>query len=220
MNKWILALVLGTAVMLAMPRTGTSAAAAAAQEPAQGRGEVAAHAQEEAAGPSSPLYAPNEGVITGTVTIVVFAILVAVLGKYAWAPIVSGLREREEKIRREISDAEAARNRAEETLKEYNARLATAEQQVRDLLAKAGADAERIATNLKMQAQQESEEIKERANREIDQARKNAVADIYRQAADLSTGIAEKILRRNLNSDDQRDLVNSSLEQLQTAERL
>ena len=49
---------------------------------------------------------------------------------------------------------------------------------------------------------------------------KNAVADIHRQAAELSTAIAEKILRRNLNADDQRDLVNSSLEQLQTAGRL
>jgi F-type H+-transporting ATPase subunit b len=71
-----------------------------------------------------------------------------------------------------------------------------------------------------MRAQQESEEIKERANREIDSARKAAVADIYAQAADLSTGIAEKILRRNLNATDQRDLVDRSLEQLQTAGKI
>ena len=45
----------------------------------------------------------------------------------------------------------------------------------------------------------------------------NPVANSYAQAADLSTNIASKILRRNLNADDQRELVNQSLEQLQTA---
>ena len=66
-----------------------------------------------------------------------------------------------------------------------------------------------------MRAQQEAEEIKERASRDIDAARKAALADIYAQAAELSTTIASKILRRNLNPDDQRELVNSSLEQFQ-----
>ena len=80
----------------------------------------------------------------------------------------------------------------------------------------ATADAEKVATGLRMQAQQEAEEIKERANRDIDAARKSALSDIYAQAAELSTNIASKILRRNLNPDDQRDLVNSSLEQFQT----
>jgi F0F1-type ATP synthase membrane subunit b/b' len=52
--------------------------------------------------------------------------------------------------------------------------------------------------------------------KDIEAARANAVTDIYAQAAELSTSIAAKILRRNLNPDDQRDLVNRSLEQLQT----
>jgi F-type H+-transporting ATPase subunit b len=71
-----------------------------------------------------------------------------------------------------------------------------------------------------MQAQKDAEEAKDRANRDIEQARKSAVADVHRHAADLSTAIAEKILRRNLNADDQRELVNSSLDQLQSAGRL
>src|SRR5687767_14499660 len=61
--------------------------------------------------------------ITSITTLLIFCILIAVLGKFAWAPIVSGLRKREEKIRKEIADAEAARERAEQTLREYNTRL-------------------------------------------------------------------------------------------------
>ena len=176
---------------------------------------MAAEAAAEAGEATSPMYAPNQGLITGIVTIVIFILLLAVLGKFAWGPIVAGLRAREDKIRQDIADAEAARAKAEGTLREYNAQLAAAEAKVRDMLSKAAADAEKIATGLRMQAQQESEEIKERANREIDAARKSALSDIYAQAADLSTRIAEKILRRNLNADDQRDLVAASLEQLQ-----
>src|SRR5687768_8233594 len=159
---------------------------------------------------------PSAGIIPALTTLIIFVLLLIVLGKYAWGPIVTGLKVREDKIRKDIKDAEDARARAEATLREYSDQLATAEGKIRDMMAKASADAEKLATNLRMQAQQESEEIKERANRDIEAARKAAVTDIYAQAADLSTNIAEKILRRNLNADDQRALVNESLERLQT----
>ena len=164
----------------------------------------------------SPVPSLPQAVAPAVTTLIVFALLLAVLGKYAWGPIASGLKAREDKIRGDIANAEAARKRAEETLARYNQQLAIAEAQVREILAKAQQDAERMATNMKMQAQQEAEEAKQRATRDIEQARKNAVTDIYAQAADLSTTIAEKILRRNLNADDQRALVESSLQQLQS----
>lgn len=170
----------------------------------------------EGAQPSSPLYSPSQGVITGTVTIVIFAVLVAVLGKYAWMPILNGLKAREEKIRKEIADAEAARAKAQATLDEYNRQLATAEQKVRDMIAQATRDGENLATQIRARAQQEAEETKERAVKDIDAARDQALSDIYQQTADLATRVAEKIIRRNLNADDQRDLVNQSLQELQT----
>ena len=81
------------------------------------------------------------------------------------------------------------------------------------LLSSAAVEAEKIAAGIKMHAQQEAEEIKEKALREIDAARTSAIGEIYQQAATLATNVAEKILRRNLNPDDQRDLVNQSIEQ-------
>ena len=164
----------------------------------------------------SPVPTLPQAIAPAITTLIVFGLLVAVLGKFAWGPIAGGLKAREDKIRRDIADAEAARKRAEATLAQYNQQLAAAEQQVRDILNKATADAERAATNMKMAAQKEAEEAKVRATRDIEAARKAAVADIYAQAADLSTTIAEKILRRNLNADDQRELVESSLRQFQT----
>jgi F-type H+-transporting ATPase subunit b len=168
----------------------------------------------EAEVPSSPLYSSSEGLITGLVTIIVFIVLLVVLGKYAWAPILTGLKNREDKIRKDIADAEATRARAEATLRDYTAQLATAEQKVRDMLNKAATDAEKLAAGIRTHAQQEAEETKERALKDIESARVQAVAQVYEQAADLATRVAEKILRRELKPEDQRDLVDRSLEKV------
>jgi len=156
----------------------------------------------------------NQGLITAIVTLIVFVTLVAILTKAAWGPISKGLSDRENKIRKDIQGAEQARGSAEAKLKEYQFSLAKAGDEVRAILDKATADATAAGTRIKMQAQQEAEENKERALRDIEASRVAAVAQIHEQAATLSTAIAEKILRRNLNVDDQRELVRQSLEQL------
>lgn len=180
---------------------------------------VALAAEGHGGGGESPIAKPAEGLVTAITTLVVFALLLAVLGKWAWGPIAQGLKAREQRIRQEIADAEATRARAEATLKEYQARLATAEQQVRDLIASATKQGEQIAADIKTRAQQDSEEARQRATREIDSARQQALAEIYERAADISTSIASKILRRNINADDQRDLVRQGLAELETAGR-
>jgi F-type H+-transporting ATPase subunit b len=146
----------------------------------------------------------------------IFLVVCIVLYKTAWKNVLIGLKAREDRIRKDIADAEAARIKADELLRQYNAKLADAQQQVQAVLAQATADAEKIATSLKMRAQQEAEEAKERATAEIEQAKRNALAEIYDQTANLATAVAEKIIRRQLNPNDQRDLVNESLSQLQS----
>jgi F-type H+-transporting ATPase subunit b len=148
--------------------------------------------------------------------LIIFLVLLAVLYPTAWKNVLVGLKAREERIRKDIADAEASRARAEATLKEYNSQLAAAETRVRDMLAKATADGEAIAAGIRTRAQQEAEDTRERALRDIDAARTQAVAELHQQAAVLATSVAEKILRRNLNPDDQRDLVNRSLAEIST----
>ena len=156
----------------------------------------------------------NEGLVTAFVTLIVFVILLIVLTKAAFGPISKGLAEREAKIRRDIQEAERARAAADAANRDYQAQLAKAGDEVRAILDKAQADAQAVATRIKMQAQAEAEEAKERALKDIDASRRAAVAEIHEHAATLSTTIAEKILKRNLNADDQRELVRQSLEQL------
>ncbi len=147
----------------------------------------------------------------------IFLVLVLILGKTAWPNVVAGLNARQKRIQTDIADAEAARVKAEASLVEYNKQLATAETQVRELLARAVADAERIATSIKMRAQEEVEASREKATAEIEAGKQQALAEIYEQTAALATSVAEKILRRQINADDQKSLVDESLRQLQAS---
>ena len=149
--------------------------------------------------------------------VVIFVVLLAILYPTAWKSVLAGLRAREEGIRKNIADAEAQRVKAEATLKEYNKQLATAETKVREMIAQATAQGEKISADIKMRAQQEVEEIKTRSTREIEAAKKQALTEIYEKTAELSTAIAQQILQRQINVDDQRDLVRQSLAQLTKA---
>ncbi len=149
--------------------------------------------------------------------VIIFAVMLIILYPTAWKSVLAGLKQREQRIRNDIAEAEAARAKAEATLREYNTQLAAAEDRIREMLSKATIDGEKLATNIRMKAQQESEEIKERAQKDIEAARDAALREIYEQTAELATSVAEKIIRRNLNPADQEDLVQRSLEQLQTA---
>ncbi|MGD0540958.1 MAG: F0F1 ATP synthase subunit B [Tepidisphaeraceae bacterium] len=149
----------------------------------------------------------------------IFLVVVIILYRTAWKNVLAGLKAREERIRKDIADAESARVKAEATLRQYDARLGEAEQKVRGILNQAATDAEKIATGIRMKAQQDVEEAKELATKEIEAAKHTALTEIYEQTANLATSIAEKIIRRNLNPDDQRELVKQSLEQLQNVDR-
>jgi F-type H+-transporting ATPase subunit b len=163
-----------------------------------------------------PIPPSKDTLISALWVIIIFVAMLAILYPTAWKNVLAGLKKREQRIRTDIAEAEAARAKADATLKEYNAQLAAAEDRIRDMLSQATADGEKLATSIRMKAQQEAEEIKERANKDIEAARDNALREIYEKTADLATSVAEKIIRRNLNASDQQDLVRQSLEQLQT----
>jgi F-type H+-transporting ATPase subunit b len=161
-----------------------------------------------------PNFLSTTSIMSEVWVLIIFGIVLAILYKTAWKQILAGLKAREDRIRGDIAAAEATRAKAEATLKEYNNQLATAEQRVRDMITAATADAERMAAQIRTRGEQEANDVKDRATKEIEAAKKQALTEIYDQTATLATSVAEKILRRSLNADDQRDLVTRSLEQV------
>ena len=176
-------------------------------------------AQSEGAS-STATDASQPGLLSPVVTqaiwvLVIFVVLVFVLYKTAWKNVLAGLNAREQRIRGDIAAAEQARVKAEQSLKDYQAQLAVAQDQVRGMIAQASADAEKIAANIRLQAQADAAAERQRATAEIDQAKRDAIRQVYEQTAEISTSIASKIIRRNLNPQDQQDLVNQALGQFQ-----
>jgi F-type H+-transporting ATPase subunit b len=177
-----------------------------------------AHAAGDTHAAAAP--SPFAGTIAQSIAaLLVFGIVFFVLRAKAWGPILKGLTDRENKIRADLHSAEAARTEAQAALANYKKQIADADAQVREKLASAQKDAETIAGRLKADAQREIEDMKVRAARELDEAKRAAVAEVHATAAQLSTAVAGKILKRQINEADQADLIRSSLEELQVAGR-
>jgi F-type H+-transporting ATPase subunit b len=141
-----------------------------------------------------PDFSSSETYMQALWVVIIFVVMLAILYPTAWKNVLAGLKAREERIRRDIAEAEEARTKAESTLRDYTQQLNAAQEKVRQMINQATADGERVATNIRTHAQQEAEEIKERANRDIETAKNNAISEIYEQAAGLATSVAEKIL--------------------------
>ena len=143
-------------------------------------------------------------------TIVLFIVLVAVLGKFAWPPILKGLQDREQKIRDDLEEAAKTARDATRTLAEYQAKLAEAQEDARQVIADARTEAERVATELREGARADVDQIRVRATQEIDAAKEQALNELYAQTAELATQVAGRIIQREypgeeLGTDDWPD---------------
>lgn len=146
--------------------------------------------------------------------IIAFVILLVVLRKFAWGPILSGLQDREAKIKGDLEEAEKAANEANATLTEYKAKLADAQEQARAMIDQSRDDAQRVAAEIKDDTQNEINQMKERAQQDIGAAKEQALGEIYQQTASLATDVAGRILQRQIDETDQQRLVDESLGQL------
>src|SRR5258706_7629164 len=130
----------------------TPFAVRAAEEHSTGAGatQTAAHAEGgHEKGELMPDMSKTSSWLSALWVIIIFGIMLAILYPTAWKNVIAGLKAREQRIRSDIAEAEAARGKAEATLREYSAQLATAEQRVRDMLSSATADGERLATQIR-----------------------------------------------------------------------
>jgi F-type H+-transporting ATPase subunit b len=151
-------------------------------------------------------------------TIVLFVVLLLVLGKFVWPPILQGLQNREQKIADDLRHAQTAANEATQTLKKYQEQLAEAQAEAGRMIEQGRADAQRIAAGLKDQTQSEIDQMKQRAEADIQAATQRALGDIHAQAATLATAVAGRILEREIRGDEHQELIKRSLAALDVRE--
>ena len=123
-------------------------------------------------------------------TLVVFLLLMFVLHRFGWKPLLEALHKRESHLERVLHDTERARNDSEGLLAEHRKQMARAAEEVRALLDKARQDAQTAADQIVRQAQEEAESARQRAQRDIASARDQALAEIWQKSADLAVSVA------------------------------
>lgn len=175
-----------------------------------------APAAHGAAHGSSPLAGDFGNVLW---TLIAFGAAVAILGKFAWGPLLASLQQRESFIKGLIDKAEADRIAQQDVLADYERKLAGAGAEIKSMMDEAKKDAERLKADILEAARREADEIRERTKREITSARDTALQEVYRTSADLAVDIAGRILKRELRADDHRRLTEESLEALRTLSR-
>ena len=147
-------------------------------------------------------------------TIVIFLLVVFVLGKWAWNPILSTLQRREEFIRDALASAKADREKAEAVLKGYEERLAHSRAEATAIVEEGRRDAEAVRRRIEEEARQDAERMLARAKREIGIAKETAVKELYQTSAHLATELAGRILERELTGEDHERLIAQSIEGL------
>ena len=146
-------------------------------------------------------------------TIFTFLLLLFLLKKYAWGPLLKALEERQAAIDKSVEDAKAATARLQQVQEESTRLLATARAEASTIVTRSRADADRFREEMRQKAHEDAGNIVKNAQKEIQLETQRAVAQIRTEAVDLSLAIASKLLRRNVSAADNEALIKEALGQ-------
>ncbi|MFA5834612.1 MAG: F0F1 ATP synthase subunit B [Bacteroidota bacterium] len=155
----------------------------------------------------------NPGLIIWTM--ITFALLVMVLGKFAWKPILQALQAREQEIAGALKKAEEAKKDAERMMQENKIAMEKASTETARLIAEGRAMAEQLKNDIVAKANESAKKMMDQAKDEIGREKESAMAQLRSEVADLSISVAEKILDESLDGAKQKKMVDKVLQQLQ-----
>lgn len=147
-------------------------------------------------------------------TFVVFLVLLAILGKFAWPAIMKALEARERHILDQIASAEARHEDAKRLLAEHEAKLAAAAGEVREMLEEARRDADQARRKIESDGQKAAKEELDRALREIGRARDAALQELAISCANVAVDLARGVVRQEISAERQKQLVRDALGKL------
>jgi F-type H+-transporting ATPase subunit b len=142
-----------------------------------------------------------------------FTVLMIILYKFLYGPIIRMLDQRAERIKNSLEAAEQARNEAASSAEVVQQEMTTARQEGQRLIAEAQEAARRAADQIEERSRQQGEEIIARAEAEIGQQRDRAIEDLRREFAGLAISAAERVIERELDPTRHQELIDRVLEE-------
>lgn len=152
-------------------------------------------------------------------TLLWFALLLVVLWKVAWKPLLKSLQARQDHIQKEIDDAEKSRKQAQQVLDDYRSKLADAERQGRDIINQRVKQAQADAKDIENQNRKQIEQMKFRFEADMDREKIDAQQQFWLQAGEIIQQIGQDVFSKALTDEDNRRLIQQAIERLKQAHR-
>jgi F-type H+-transporting ATPase subunit b len=159
----------------------------------------------------NPLVQPDPGLFIWT--ILTFLVLLTLLAKFAWGPLLKALDRRQETIRTSLDDAERAKQDLARLHEESAQIIRIARAEAEAVITQSRSDADRLREEMRQKARTEANGIVRNAERQIEMQTDRALQQIRQEAVDLSVLIASKLLQRNLSTEDHEKLIDEALKQ-------
>jgi len=172
------------------------------------------HAAEVAEAPKGGLLSPSGGLMFWT--LLIFVILLFVLSRAAFKPMLAAGEAREKSLEEAIANAKADREAAAKVLAEHKAQLDAARGEAQKLIAEGRAVGDKVRADMIEETRGQQQEMLERARREIEGEKQRAIADLRREAVDLAIAGAGKVIEKNLDDASNRQIVESFLSSIPT----
>ncbi|SIS41237.1 F0F1 ATP synthase subunit B [Salimicrobium flavidum] len=136
-----------------------------------------------------------------------FLILLVLLRKFAWGPLMNMMKEREDYISSEIESAEKSREEAARLQREASEELKQTRQDAQKIIEDARQTATKQEKEIVASARKEGDRMKEAARQEIEQEKEKAVQQLKDQVSSMSVMIASKVIEKELSEQDQKELI-------------
>lgn len=166
----------------------------------------------------NPLVQPDPGLFIWT--IITFLVLLGLLAKFAWGPLLQALESRQATIRKSLEDAQAAKEELGRVQAQSAEILRQARIESEAIFARTRVEAEKFGEELRKKAREEAEGIARNAERQIQSETRRALQEIRSEAVDLSVAIASKILTRHVSREDNERLIDETLKQIESSTKL
>lgn len=144
-------------------------------------------------------------------TIITFLLLLTVLAKFAWKPLLNILKEREDFIKSSLNDAEKAQQELARLNAEGEVIINKARGEAQSILAQGKAAATKLKDETLNDAKEKANMVIADAEKQIQVQKEKAIAEIKGEVVNLSLSVAEKLIKKNLSADDNKALIDESL---------
>ena len=161
----------------------------------------------------NPLVQPDPGLFIWT--ILTFLVLLALLTRFAWRPLLKALESRQEMIRKSLDNARQGKEDLERLHQESAQVIRKAHAAAEAIVSQSRSDADRLREEMKQKARAEAAGLVRNAERQIQLETERALQQIRHEAVDLSVMIASKIIQRNLSKQDNERLIEEALKQVE-----